>query len=271
MGLAFDFGNSSRGNSMEFSRNLQDSGYLKDFGHRDSLVNHEEQLNSLGFRCDEFIHEHSKTHILFAGCSVTWGDYLKKEESWPMLLLNKIKNLKPVSGFFSVAYPGSSIAKQISLIFKYIYDFGNPEVIFFLMPNSGRFFTIENLYGEDQITSSILTPICNKNYPGSSRIVNHLSFEMYAMLEQYCIANGIRLISSSWQTTEDAKVIGNTSELFDGKFETFFSYKDMGEMNWIYEYMKIDKDAELLAKDGVHPGKARQAWFAHVMFNKYLN
>jgi hypothetical protein len=267
-----NFGDSFRGNSMKFSRGLEYSGYRDDFGHNKNNRNdHTASLNSLGFRCDEFISNHTKKHILFAGCSVTWGDWLEKEEAWPSLLLNNLRKIEDVNGFFSVAYPGSSIAKQISFIFKYIYSFGNPDVIFFLMPNTGRFFTTEKINGKVSITASLINKKVNKEYPESIELVEHVTFEMYAMLEAYCKTNGIRLISSSWQHSDDPNIIGNTSEIFDGKFETFFSYKNLGEPEWLYEYMKINKDAKILANDNAHPGTARQAWFAHIMLNKYLN
>jgi hypothetical protein len=269
MGLLFDFGEGSKGSGMKFSRGLQYSGYSQDFGLRDSRLNRIEQLNSLGFRCDEFTKTHNGRHILFAGCSFTWGDALPKEESWPYLLLKDLEKTEPVSGFFSVAYPGSSIAHQISLIFKYINDYGNPDVIFFMMPNLGRFFTI--VEDHNQITSSIIKPNTHKECPQSFELVAHISFEMYSMLDQYCRSNSIKLVSSSWQHSEDKNIVGNTAELFDGKFETFFSYRDMGEGKWMYEYMQTDKDAKILASDNAHPGKARQAWFAHIMLNKYLN
>lgn len=269
MSLVFDFGESSKGSAMVFSRGLQDSGYLRDFGHRDSQQGHVEQLNSLGFRCDEFTKDHIGKHILFAGCSFTWGDALPKEESWPYLLLEDLKKSEALSGFFSVAYPGSSIAHQISLIFKYINDYGNPDVIFFMMPNLGRFFT--NDKHRKHITSSIIKPITHKQYPESFDLVAHISFEMYSILDQYCRSNGIRLVSSSWQHSEDHNIVGNTAEIFEGKFDSFFSYKEMKENQWMYEYMQKDKEAKILASDNAHPGKARQAWFAHVMLDRYLN
>ena len=47
-------------------------------------------LNSRGYRCDEFINVHNKKHILFSGCSITAGHSIDIENSWSFLLHNYI-------------------------------------------------------------------------------------------------------------------------------------------------------------------------------------
>ena len=106
-------------------------------GHKSNLgkeINPDLKHNSNNFRCEEFKKNHKDTHILFSGCSVTYGQGLLEDEIWAKKLYNKIKQEIPVSGFFNLGVVGIGICDIVANIFKYIDNFGKPDLIFILLP-----------------------------------------------------------------------------------------------------------------------------------------
>mgnify|MGYP003339864176 CR=1 FL=1 len=87
-------------------------------------------LNSRGYRCDEFTNIHNNKHILFSGCSITAGHSIDIENSWSFLLHQYIEKIYKTSGYFNIAISGQSISEIIFSIFKYCNEFGNPEEIY---------------------------------------------------------------------------------------------------------------------------------------------
>ena len=87
------------------------------------------EINSLNFRSDNFIKTHEGLHIVFSGCSNTWGTGL-----------NKILKENPCSGYFNLGILGTSVASQIINLFKYFKEYGNPDIIFINFPDLLRFY-----------------------------------------------------------------------------------------------------------------------------------
>lgn len=92
--------------------------------------------NEYGFRSPEF---KNNIEYLFAGCSVASGLGLPIEETLPYILS---KNLNVE--YNSVARYGDSVPGQVSKIFSYINEFGNPKNIVALFPDFNRFLTFNN-------------------------------------------------------------------------------------------------------------------------------
>ena len=101
-------------------------------------------INSDFFRSDEFKTAHDGKHILFSGCSVTYGVGLYTKELWSHLLYNKIKNKEKVSGYYNLGTPGTGVFDIVFNIFKYIKNYGNPDVIFIDLPDLSRFYALIN-------------------------------------------------------------------------------------------------------------------------------
>lgn len=228
--------------------------------------------NSDGFRCDNFTKHPSGKHLLFAGCSVTFGSGLEKEESWPWLVYEEISKNEKVSGYFNIARPGISISVIVSWIFKYINTYGNPDAIFINLPNLARFSTIYT------------NPVTNRNVLVGSMIspndivdqisldyIKYTTFELYNMLDIYCRNMGIRLVSFSWS---EGNPMGDPKEIF-GNLDSFYSLREKYNLEkYIYSYIeshKNDKNADFLlcARDNHHPGIAEQHYYADVALNIY--
>ena len=241
------------------------------------------------FFSDDFKPDHDKTHVLFAGCSVTYASEIwpEQNQSWSKLVNNYLNEKIGTSGHFNISFPGSSIMLQISLIFRYIKEYGNPDIIFFNMPGSTRFFasdekeyTVE--LGQAKRNEGLIIPtsptvVYEIYYPGSMIIAEHVNFESYLFLDQYCKNAGIRLISFTWanETNKSGNVHDGqmTESLFLGKFDSFYTSNKNKEEFILQYYQKNKNKFEhiLVGKDGQHPGVAEHAYFADIAINAYEN
>ena len=159
---------------------LVDKGSVKDVENFKKL-NYSFVTNKQGFRCEEFIKTHSKKHILFAGCSHTFGYGSKYEEVWSHILYNKLLSEEPLSGYFNLGVEGASIIEIITNVYRYIRQYTKPDVIFLLLPDLERDFRY--LKNPD----ILLTPFV---------------IEFYKQFEDYCVSNNIKLISTTWVIPE---------------------------------------------------------------------
>lgn len=248
--------------------------------------NHHKDLNSAGYRSDEFVKDHTGSHVLFSGCSVTFGVGLEKEETWSWNVYRAISESEKLSGYFNLSVPGSSIALSIIKIFKYIRDFGNPKTIFLNLPNSERFLTVvKNNDGDVEVAASYLQIVDGKPLVAVSDnslfFIRAMNFELYQMLELYCLEAGIRLISFSWedQTQPDRSNVRTSTIL--NEFSTFYNMQNYITYDkYLYQYMlknlkdtsNLDSDSPLLiARDGNHPGIIENFRFADIALKIYNN
>jgi hypothetical protein len=96
------------------------------------------KLNSYGFRSDEFTDKHNGLHILFAGCSITFGDSIPLEYTWAHKLYSKISSSQKTSGYFNLGTPGVGMSEILSNILVYLYYYGVPDLIFINFPDAER-------------------------------------------------------------------------------------------------------------------------------------
>jgi hypothetical protein len=106
------------------------------FYETDDLI--EKDLNSFRFRSDEFSKVHDGRHILFAGCSETFGCGDTIEKTWSNMLYKKIANDAKLSGYYSIGLPGGGFQDIINSTLEYIKQY-SPNDIFILFPNVERF------------------------------------------------------------------------------------------------------------------------------------
>jgi hypothetical protein len=164
------------------------------------LVDVEIKLNSKNFRCEEFVTNHNKEHLLFSGCSATFGYGLEEDELWSKKLYKKIKKDKEVSGYFNLAMPGIGCLEIVANIFKYINKFGNPNAIFIALPDVYRDYVEINSSENDKNPKySVRHAIYdNKIYDKSLEVSKIRTFHYLLLLETYCKSNSIRLYYFSW-------------------------------------------------------------------------
>jgi len=230
--------------------------------------------NSLNFRCDEFTTTHKEKHVLFSGCSNTYGVGLKKEETWPYKVYNKINKIEECSGYFNIAESGNSIYKIVLDIFKYCKTFGKPDIIFINLPDQYRFFDFnENKYVAIKYT--------NKNFFNFIKLLN---YNIYFMLEEYCSSNNIQLFTFSWSYREKNRLTLNnfnlendsTNEVFKEYNLKSFYYIDIKEMyNQLFLLQESSKIPDIVSynrsRDDSHFGIGYHVFWSDFIFNKYLN
>jgi hypothetical protein len=219
-------------------------------------------VNSKNYRSDEFVKNHSGLHILFGGCSHALGVGLADEERWSEIIYNKIKLNKSCSGYFNVARSGFSIKGSIINIFKYIDEFGKPDVIFFGVPEINRSIAF---FAQKQSYMDVI-------YRGNGKELDNAelyfeSYQYYKMLELFCKFAGIRLISF------DSDIQAPQSHGLKSTFLNFNTYHDLGvseAQEYIYEYTKKHKGKfDIIARDRLHFGVAINNFIAEKLYEIY--
>jgi hypothetical protein len=241
--------------------------------HRGSISD----VNSLGFRSEEFKKVHKGKHILFSGCSNTYGSGLKLNEIWASRVYKNISEKEECSGFFNLSVPGAGINHICFNLFRYFKTYGNPDTIFLNLTNQIRFFWY------DEFEESYRLKL---NSSEDFRMLKFLNFQYYFMLEQYCKSNNIQLLSFTWdhfyqyslfsdfkKDIEKSKYFENsTNQLFKKyNFETFYPI-DLEEMiEGIIDLSEYhEKRYFLVARDNIHQGTGMHHWWSNFIYEKYL-
>jgi hypothetical protein len=223
------------------------------------------ELNDLNYRCDNFTNNHLGQHILFAGCSVTFGSGLEVEEIWSKKVYNLISGNNACSGYFNLAVPGSSVINQIALLFKYFKIYGNPDVIFLNSPGLVRFYSYSAT--EDLFFDSFYSN-------DSKNITNLISYQYYLMLDQYCNSNNIKLYSFTWKDNKDTegKLFSEIEDTFS-VFNSFYLIDNDELSEYCAQYVLDNKGKSFLikARDKDHHGIAFHDYWANFIYEKYLN
>jgi len=247
--------------SFPISKTLFDKEFLEEIKNNDKEIKLNE-INSSGYRSDEFIKTHNGHHVLFSGCSYTFGSGMLIDEVWSKRLYNMISRDKVCSGYFNLGVQGSSAINQITDIFKYCETYGNPDCIFLNIPDLYRFYTFDL---DD-----------NGVYDGwydekSLNILQVLNFQYYLMLDQYCKSKNIKLFCTSWCIIGELKTDKFSKNI--QKFNSFYKMNFFNIASHVLLYKKNNKDdlyAELARDDG-HLGNAYHEYWSLFMYGKYLS
>jgi hypothetical protein len=229
-----------------------------EFLHRESVK--DEELNSLNFRCDEFKKDHKGLHIVFSGCSVTYGQGLLQEEIWARQVYNKISQEIPCSGYFNLGITGTSIFDEIVNLFKYFKKYGNPDAIFILLPDILRF------YSEDKIKNLIYNCNCP---PKDFKLLAFLSNQYYLMLDSYCKSNNIQLYTMTWVMDHQEK--SSVEAFYPEYFDTFYAINQKEMDDFMFNFTEDNKGKEnmLVARDNKHFGSAYHEYWSKFIYEKY--
>ena len=255
-------------------------------------------INSLGFRSDEFKKNHDGKHILFSGCSYTFGTGLNISETWANIVYKKIAQTDKCSGFFNIGWPGTSIQQQSFSMFKYFEKFGNPDVVFWCLPSTFRSYFNTNFNG--------LIKILGEKYQGdvaeykeieslySINSTELTSFISYYQVDFYCRSNNIKLYAFPWCKIDEPslssvfgkqEVGGNNSYtkskfMFKGyseieKFDSFYDWNSEDMINYCSNFEKSyrgkNKKYLQISRDNQHLGIAPHAFWADFIYERYCN
>jgi len=162
-------------------------------------------LNSNNFRSEEFVKEHDGKHILFAGCSNTFGEGIEYEKAWAHRMYQKIKETEKLSGYFNLGVCGASIFEILVNLNRYIQKYSFPDVIFLLLPEIER----------------------DIRYFNSPRVsLTSIICELYSEFELLCKTNNTKLFATSWLNLDE--------ELFAAKYSTQEKFFQIKTVNNVY-------------------------------------
>lgn len=169
-------------------------------------------FNQQGLRSEEFKKVHYGKHILFMGCSETQGCGDVLDDSWAYIFYKKIAKQENLSGYFNISKVGAGIANQIILLLEYIDNFGKPDEIFFLTPETSR----DIVYHNSKV-SFVNLRTTEEKFLDENFINSYVgSVILLKFLESFCNYSGIKLIWSTWFWQEE--------NLFKGyNFKNYFS------------------------------------------------
>lgn len=243
-----------------FKLELSETEVLKNSWIRES------EINSLGYRSDEFQIVKDKTNILFSGCSVTYGDGLFLEEIWANRVWKKIQSVGP---FQNLSSAGRSIQTICFETIKFCSKYGNPDLIVLMLPDSQRCVRYD--FDQSKHFVYVIEPK-RGNLEDQADIKEFLadSFQAYRVLEIFCEMNNIKLMSFSWNTDLEKKFM-------DFGFKTFNSFDTDSLANLVSEHEKtLSKDQlefSMYARDGIkgrkgHPGISMHLAWCDIIYNK---
>jgi hypothetical protein len=242
------------------------------------LYGYKASKNSLGYRSDEFKKEHEGKHILFAGCSETFGFGSVIEESWPYIVYNEIKNESDVSGYYNIGVPGAGFKEIIMEVIDYCDKYDNPDTIFILFPNLERYIwyidtfkdkEMNGYYGvcleenfKPKITGDQDLVVKKRKGSHSNNKEEYANFVMMMrMLEVFCIKNNIDLFWSTWDVGE------LRANLHSNKYNLKFYLPISLNREEIYHNIKVN-NIPFRKRDG-HGGYAIHQFWAKQMLGAY--
>jgi len=227
-------------------------------------------LNNYGQRSSDYYKLlDTDFNILFAGCSITFGEFLPEGYAWPHHVYNYYKeeysNLGP---YRSISFLGGSATEIILNVFKYIDLYGRPNVICILLPDMFRYYepkldgssfqhTVE--YIPKHGVSDSLMP-----FRGMQEFV-----QSYRALHIMCKISGIKLLATSWDDLANEKIkdIGfDTYGIINNESQdSFIKSLDLDELG------QYDERFFYSASDNIHPGLLRQMFFAKHFIDRIAN
>ena len=228
------------------------------------------KLNTHGHRCEEFLPlDKNKTNILFAGCSVTFGEGLPEKYTWDNHLYNKLKdNYENIGPFNSLGYPGQGSDHIVDNIISYCNKFGNPKFIYVLLPDYGRMKSwdsnsqsFKTIYAENEI-----------NYSSDQLDLHNFLLEYVRSIQRlkdYCTINNISLFLTSW----DAPTSYIISRLNLKSFISLYNSEKNPQLLYPLDYKTevepySDYDFLFDAADNQHYGLMGQLSFAKTIYEK---
>jgi hypothetical protein len=234
---------------------------LKDAFSENFICTHDlvvQDTNSQKFRSDEFTNIHDGKHIVFSGCSNTFGVGLEKEEGWAWKTYKKITENEKCSGFFNLGAGGTGIIHMVINIFKYCKKYGNPDVIFINLSNQNRsFHYFHNLEGYSLKFDDAL----------DMKNIQLHNFQHYFMLEQYCMSNNIKLYSFTWDHAKNKDSTASSFEKYN--FKTFYDYQGKELQNYLMSSKNKDVEYFLKARDNLHQGIGYNDFWSDFIYDKY--
>ena len=219
--------------------------------------------NSDGFRSDEFKTYHNGKHILFAGCSETYGVALFKENLWSYQVYRKISNSLQTSGYFNIGLPGATILEIATQIISYISLYGTPDILFVNLPDADR-----------EISKVIPSARRHSVIEYCEDYSDHIPKQAESLFNSISNMCGNKTYYFSWTDRPKADNICNLRNPKDG-IKGFYRLAEEININRAVRAATEELPTEeahmgLVAMDGMHCGIAFHNVWADYIYSKYL-
>lgn len=210
------------------------------------------KINSSGLRSDEFKSDHEGLHVLFAGCSNTFGDGMFLEHLWSHKLYRMIDQASQTSGYFNIGFPGADPLQIFSQIILYIEKFGNPDVIFINIPDTPR---------NPELAKT------SEDINGNKKVIFHsaeyLMLRFQTLLASYCSSNNIELYCFSY---DKASNINLPDDDYRAHWKNYYKFTEDEMHAHMFNYEQKNKyhgfkDFFEYALDDFHPGISHQDFY----------
>ena len=238
-------------------------------------------VNRYGLRSDEFVKKHDGMHVLFAGCSFTMAEGLKREDGWAYQVYNHISKNTQTSGYFNIGICGASFTRIINQIYAYMDEFGVPEKLFVFFPDLGRerFSTDRDLFVDEQWhdKSAIKAMDSKANTPVSMTVLKEhldnfettcklLNIDLYIMTWTYAVDYGLAVLDFINEKGMINPLDHLKNKLIKVDFEENKEYNRDARM-----YDKFDYTNPFMehAMDNAHPGIVDHTYFATKFIEEY--
>jgi hypothetical protein len=234
-------------------------------------------FNSEFYRCDEFVSDHTNTHVLFAGCSQTEGWAAPLDTVWSKIVRD---SLYPDSGFYSIAKGGYGWQKVISNFMVYVEKYGAPEYLFALLPAIGRFFVwhdetyvyiqrypngVELSKEEEEHIGKIPDgQLLEKPFTEDEHRRSFVDFALsWKLFEKYCESIGTKMLWASWDYEENVNYeLANLSK-------NYISLSEKKMQDYVRKHRPDGKiqPQDFARRDG-HAGILINQWWAEEFSNE---
>jgi hypothetical protein len=240
--------------------------------------------NSLGYRCDEFIKDHkNKKHIVFTGCSETFGEGGPIDDSWSHILYKNLGGSDKFSGYFNLAIAGAGHVDILNVFLEYCKEYGNPDIAVMLLPNT-RFAQFFNKLNFPQLPQDGYYRYSAFSIEDAEKIVKRDSSAIILngfdavnestlfvgcqfimkLIEDLCNKNNITLVWGTWDEQSKHQMSEyDQKNLFESMIDCAIENED------IYEEMLLDPTLTIKKPDG-HFGTAQHNIWAKRFYDTLI-
>lgn len=269
----------SNGNSLiypglpnEYTQYSNIKEYMKYFDPN-TVSNEMNWFNSHGLRSDEFSPEHDGLHVVYAGCSFTFGEAMPVSHTWPKRLHNLLSNNIKLSGFYNIGFPGASITQVVNQIIAYSKEFAIPDVLFVNLPDIGRERLVQDSPFDKKTPYSTIHEI-----PSDRLAVDNIRHGINALVF-FASSLGVKLFVGSWASSHERDIslrdkFGDPLAILRTQMVQFNEDVDF-LIQKFPETVIIEEDAgrkDLLARglDGGHPGTLIHMEYADIFYKAFM-
>lgn len=216
------------------------------------------EINLDGHRSDIFKKDHKETHILFSGCSYTFGESLPYKKSWSGYLHKKISEKIKLSGYYNLAYPGGGIDIIINNIYKYCNKYGSPNAIFLFLPEASR----KNIWYKDRYYSVMSGDEHFYDLYWGKENATYTIYNQLKNFEYFCNKANIFLRWATWSE----KDIDIYSKL---NFSNYLNIDKNQIIDSAKNYEESSSKYFMSARDNSHPGLAYSDGLANIFLKEF--